>query len=149
MKKFLSEFKEFAMKGNVVDMAVGVVIGAAFGKIVSSLVNDIIMPLVGVATGGMNFTDYKWVIQKAVMDGQEVLKPEVTMNWGAWIQTVVDFIIVAFCIFVMIKFINNMRKKVEKAKEEVAPATAAPSKEEVLLTEIRDLLKEQSEGKAK
>ena len=137
------------MKGNVVDMAVGVIIGAAFGKIVSSLVDDIIMPVIGVATGGINFTDYKWVIQKAVMDGQEVLKPEVTMNWGAWIQTVVDFIIVAFCIFVMIKFINNMRKKVEKAKEEVAPATAAPSKEEVLLTEIRDLLKEQSAGKAK
>jgi len=149
MKNFVKEFKEFAMKGNVVDMAVGVIIGAAFGKIVSSLVDDIIMPVIGVATGGINFTDYKWVIQKAVMDGQEVLKPEVTMNWGAWIQTVVDFIIVAFCIFVMIKFINNMRKKVEEAKEEVAPATAAPSKEEVLLTEIRDLLKEQSEGKAK
>ena len=149
MKNFVKEFKEFAMKGNVVDMAVGVIIGAAFGKIVSSLVDDIIMPVIGVATGGINFTDYKWVIQKAVMDGQEVLKPEVTMNWGAWIQTVVDFIIVAFCIFVMIKFINNMRKKVEKAKEEVAPATAAPSKEEVLLTEIRVLLKEQSEGKAK
>ena len=149
MKNFVKEFKEFAMKGNVVDMAVGVIIGAAFGKIVSSLVDDIIMPVIGVATGGINFTDYKWVIQKAVMDGQEVFKPEVTMNWGAWIQTVVDFIIVAFCIFVMIKFINNMRKKVEKAKEEVAPAPAAPSKEEVLLTEIRDLLKEQSAGKAK
>ena len=137
------------MKGNVVDMAVGVIIGAAFGKIVSSLVDDIIMPVIGVATGGMNFTDYKWVIQKAVMDGQEVLKPEVTMNWGAWIQTIVDFLIVAFCIFVMIKFINNMRKKVEKAKEEEVPAPAAPSKEEVLLTEIRDLLKEQAAGKAK
>lgn len=149
MKNFVKEFKEFAMKGNVVDMAVGVIIGAAFGKIVSSLVDDIIMPVIGVATGGMNFTDYKWVIQKAVMDGQEVLKPEVTMNWGAWIQTIVDFLIVAFCIFVMIKFINNMRKKVEKAKEEEAPAPAAPSKEEVLLTEIRDLLKEQSAGKAK
>ena len=134
------------MRGNVVDMAVGVVIGAAFGKIVSSLVDDIIMPLVGVATGGMNFTDYKWVVQKAVMDGQEVIKPEVTMNWGAWVQTVVDFLIVAFCIFVMIKFINNMRKKMErqKADEAAAPeAPAAPTKEEELLTEIRDLLKEQ------
>ena len=90
MSNFLKEFKEFAMKGNVVDMAVGVIIGAAFGKIVSSLVNDIIMPLIGVVTGGINFTDYKWVIQKAVMDGQEVLKPEVSMNWGAWVQTVVD-----------------------------------------------------------
>ncbi len=136
------------MKGNVVDMAVGVIIGAAFGKIVSSLVDDIIMPLIGVATGGMNFTDYKWVIKQAVMDGQEVLKPEVTMNWGAWVQTVVDFIIVAFCIFVMIKFINNMRKKVEKEKEAEAAAPAAPSQEEVLLTEIRDLLKQQADKKA-
>lgn len=137
------EFKEFAMKGNVIDMAVGVIIGAAFGKIVSSLVDDIIMPLVGVATGGMNFTDYKWVIQKAVMDGQEVLKPEVTMNWGTWIQTIVDFLIVAFCIFVMIRFISNMRKKSEaEAAAEPAPAPE-PTQEEVLLTEIRDLLKEQ------
>lgn len=148
MKKFFKEFKDFAMKGNVVDMAVGVIIGAAFGKIVSSLVNDIIMPLIGVATGGINFTDYKWVIQQAVMDGQEVLKPEVTMNWGAWVQTVVDFIIVAFCIFVMIKFINNMRKKMEKEKEAEAAAPAAPSQEEVLLTEIRDLLKQQADKKA-
>lgn len=149
MKKFLSEFKEFAMKGNVVDMAVGVVIGAAFGKIVSSLVNDIIMPLVGVATGGMNFTDYKLVIQQAVMDGQEVIKPEVSMNWGAWVQTIVDFLIVAFCIFVMIKFINNMRKRMEKQKEEevAAAAVAEPTKEEQLLTEIRDLLKANQDKK--
>ena len=121
MSNFLKEFKEFAMKGNVVDMAVGVIIGAAFGKIVSSLVNDIIMPLIGVVTGGINFTDYKWVIQKAVMDGQEVLKPEVSMNWGAWVQTVVDFLIVAFCIFVMIKFINNLRKKQRKSNSKRLP----------------------------
>ena len=82
MAKFIKEFKEFAMRGNVIDMAVGVVIGAAFGKIVSSLVDDLIMPLVGVATGGINFTDYKWVVQKAVMDGTEIIKPEVTLNWG-------------------------------------------------------------------
>ena len=146
MKKFFSEFKEFAMRGNVVDMAVGVIIGAAFGKIVSSLVNDIIMPLIGVVTGGMNFTDYKLVVQKAVMDGQEIIKPEVTMNWGAWVQTVVDFLIVAYCIFVMIKFINNLRKKAERQKEaeaEPAPAAPEPTKEEQLLAEIRDLLKEQ------
>ena len=146
MKKFFSKFKEFAMRGNVVDMAVGVIIGAAFGKIVSSLVNDIIMPLIGVVTGGMNFTDYKLVVQKAVMDGQEIIKPEVTMNWGAWVQTVVDFLIVAFCIFVMIKFINNLRKKAERQKEaeaEPAPAAPEPTKEEQLLAEIRDLLKEQ------
>ena len=134
------------MKGNVVDMAVGVIIGAAFGKIVSSLVNDVIMPLVGVATGGINFTDYKWVIQKAVTDGQEIIKPEVSMNWGAWVQTVVDFIIVAFCIFVMIKFINNLRKKTDEAPAEEAPAAPAPTKEEELLTEIRDLLKEQKKN---
>lgn len=142
---FFKEFKEFAMKGNVIDMAVGVVIGAAFGKIVSSLVDDIIMPLVGVATGGINFTDYKIVLQKAVMDGQEVITPEVTMNWGAWVQTIVDFLIVAFCIFVMIKFMNNLRKRAEKAQKEeeaaAAAAPAAPTKEEELLTEIRDLLK--------
>ena len=111
MANILKEFKDFAMKGNVIDMAVGVIIGAAFGKIVSSLVDDIIMPLIGVATGGMNFTDYKWVIQKAVVDGQEIIKPEVTLNWGTWVQTVVDFLIVAFCIFVAIKFMNNLRKK--------------------------------------
>ena len=107
------------------------------------------MPLIGVVTGGMNFTDYKWVIQKAVMDGQEVIKPEVTMNWGAWVQTVVDFLIVAFCIFVMIKFINNVRKHMEKqqAEEVAAAAPAEPTKEEQLLTEIRDLLKENQEKK--
>lgn len=139
---FIKEFKEFAMRGNVIDMAVGVVIGAAFGKIISSLVDDIIMPLVGVATGGMNFTDFKWVIQKAVVDGstQEVLKPEVTLNWGSWIQTVVDFLIVAFCIFVAIKAINQLKRKKEEPAPEPAPAPE-PTKEEVLLTEIRDILK--------
>lgn len=138
----IKEFKEFAMRGNVIDMAVGVVIGAAFGKIISSLVDDIIMPLVGVATGGMNFTDYKWVIQQAVIDGttQEVLKPEVTMNWGSWIQTIVDFLIVAFCIFIAIKGINQLKR--QKVEEPAPEAPAEPTKEEVLLTEIRDLLKE-------
>lgn len=138
MANFIKEFKDFAMKGNVIDMAVGVVIGAAFGKIVSSLVDDIIMPLVGVATGGINFTDYKWVIQSAVTDGQTIIKPEVTLNWGSWVQTVVDFLIVAFCIFVAIKFMNNLRKK----KEEEPAAAPVPTKEEQLLTEIRDLLKD-------
>ena len=143
----LKEFKDFAMRGNVIDMAVGVVIGAAFGKIVSSLVDDLIMPLVGVATGGMNFTDYKWVIQKAVMDGTEIIKPEVTLNWGTWIQTIVNFLIVAFCIFLAIKVMNRFRKQ----EEEAAAAPAEPTQEEVLLTEIRDLLKKQAdaEGAAK
>lgn len=134
----IKEFKDFAMRGNVVDMAVGVIIGAAFGKIVSSLVDDIIMPLVGVATGGMDFTDLKWVIQKGITEGETVIQPEVTMNYGAWIQTVVDFVIVAFCIFVMIKFMNRLRKK----KEEAPAPAPEPTKEEQLLTEIRDLLKE-------
>ena len=130
------------MRGNVIDMAVGVVIGGAFGKIISSLVDDIIMPLVGVATGGMNFTDYKWVIKPEVLDGvtQEVLTPAVTMNWGSWVQTIVDFIIVAFCIFVAIKAINNLKREEKKAEEAPAPAPE-PTKEEQLLTEIRDLLK--------
>lgn len=144
MSKFLKDFRDFAMRGNVIDMAVGVIIGAAFGKIVSSLVDDIIMPLVGVATGGVNFTDYKWVIQPEVKDAAgEIITPLVSLNWGTWVQTVVNFLIVAFCIFVMIRFMQNLRKKKE---EEVAAAPAPapePTKEEVLLTEIRDLLKEQ------
>ncbi len=147
MNNFFKEFKEFAMRGNVVDMAVGVIIGAAFGKIVTSLVNDIIMPVVGVITGGVNFTDYKVVLKQAVMDGSEVITPEVTLNWGNCVQTIVDFLIVAFCIFLMIKGINNMRKKLEKQEEAAAeaPAPAEPSKEETLLTEIRDLLKKQAD----
>lgn len=137
---FIKDFKDFAMKGNVIDMAVGVIIGAAFGKIVSSLVDDIIMPLVGVATGGINFTDYKWVIQPEVKDAAgEIITPLVSLNWGTWIQTVVNFLIVAFCIFVMIRFMQRMRKKEEV---EVEAAAEVPTKEEELLIEIRDLLKE-------
>lgn len=147
MSKFLTEFKEFAMKGNVVDMAVGVVIGAAFGKIVSSLVDDLIMPLVGVATGGINFTDYKIVLQKAVMDGTEIIKPEVTLNWGTWVQTIVNFLIVAFCIFVAIKFMNRLRKRKDLEDEAEAAVADAPTKAQELLTEIRDLLKQQAEEK--
>ena len=132
-------------------MAVGVVIGAAFGKIVSSLVDDLIMPLVGVATGGINFTDYKIVLQKAVMDGAEVIKPEVTLNWGTWVQTIVNFLIVAFSIFVAIKFMNRLRKR-KDLEDEAEAATAdaaveAPTKDQELLTEIRDLLKQQAEEK--
>ena len=139
------------MRGNVIDMAVGVVIGAAFGKIVSSLVNDIIMPLVGVVTGGMNFTDFKWVIQKAVTDGQEIITPEVSLNWGTWVQTIVNFLIVAFSIFVAIKFMNRLRKR-KDLEDEAEAATAdaageAPTKDQELLTEIRDLLKQQAEEK--
>lgn len=138
MGKFLKDFRDFAMRGNVVDMAVGVIIGGAFGKIVTSLVNDIIMPGIGVLTGGINFSEYKFVIQQAVTKGEEVITPEVAITWGAFIQTIVDFLIVAFCIFVAIRFMQNMRRKKE---EEAAPAPAGPTQEE-LLTEIRDLLKE-------
>lgn len=137
MGKFLSDFKEFAMKGNVVDMAVGVIIGAAFGKIVTSLVNDIIMPLIGLATGGINFSDHKWVIQQAVTKGEEIVTPEVAVTWGAFVQTVFDFIIVAFCIFVAIKFVNKLKR--EKPAEPEPKAPAGPTQEELLI-QIRDIL---------
>lgn len=142
MKKFLQEFKEFAMKGNVIDMAVGVVIGAAFGKIVTSLVNDIIMPAVGMLTGGVNFSDYKWIIQQSVKQGEEIITPEVAITWGAFVQTVFDFLIIAFCIFVAIKAINKLKR--EKAAEPEAPAAPAGPTQEELLTQIRDLLKGQN-----
>jgi large conductance mechanosensitive channel len=135
----LKEFKEFAMRGNVIDLAVGVVIGGAFGKIVASLVADVIMPPIGLLVGGVNFTDLKLVMKPAeVVDGVE--KAAVTMNYGNFLQVTFDFIIVAFAIFMFIKLINNLNRK----KEEVPAAPAPPpepTKEEVLLTEIRDLLK--------
>lgn len=131
------------MKGNVIDMAVGVIIGGAFGKIVSSLVNDVIMPVVGLATGGIDFKEHKYVMKEAVMNGEEVVSPAVNLEYGMFIQNIVDFLIVALCIFVAIKFINRFKKKVEEAPA----APAAPSKEEVLLTEIRDLLKQQADKK--
>jgi large conductance mechanosensitive channel len=128
----VKEFKQFAMRGNVVDMAVGIIIGGAFGKIVSSMVTDVIMPPLGVLIGGVNFTGLKVTLKEAV-DGHAA----VTLNYGTFIQTVFDFTIVAFAIFMLIKFMNNMKKK-----EEAAPAAPAkPSNEEVLLAEIRDLLK--------
>ena len=139
---FLKEFKAFALKGNVMDMAVGVIIGGAFGKIVTSLVNDVIMPPIGLVVGGVDFTDLKLVIKKAVIEGGAEIAPAVTWNYGAFIQQVVDFTILAFCVFMMVKIMNKLMKK-EEAKPAPAPATPAPSMEEVLLTEIRDLLKEQ------
>ena len=138
MGKFLTEFKEFAVKGNVIDMAVGVIIGGAFGKIVTSLVNDVIMPCIGKLTGGISFTDLKYELTAAIMDGETEVAPAVYLNYGQFIQNVVDFLIIAFCIFLMIKGIMKLKKK----KEEAPAAPPAPSKEEVLLTEIRDLLKE-------
>lgn len=133
MGKFITEFKEFAVKGNVVDMAVGVIIGGAFGKIVTSLVNDVIMPVIGKITGNVSFTDLKLELTPAA-EGVDA----VYLNYGQFIQNVVDFLIIAFCIFLMVKGIMKLKKK----KEEAPAAPPAPSKEEVLLTEIRDLLKE-------
>ena len=128
---FIKEFREFAMRGNVVDMAVGVIIGGAFGKIVSSLVGDVAMPVLGILTGGVDFKDLKITMAEAVGE-----TPAVTLNYGAFIQNVFDFIIIAFAIFMMVKALNKLKK--EQPKEEAAPE---PSAEEKLLTEIRDLLK--------
>ena len=129
----LKEFKEFAMRGNVIDLAVGVIIGGAFGKIIASLVADIIMPPIGLLVGGVNFVDLKWQMKPAmIVDG--VKKAGVTLNYGNFIQVTFDFLIVAFCIFLFVKGINSMSKNKDEAP-------AVPSKEEQLLTEIRDLLK--------
>ena len=133
----LQEFKEFAMRGNVVDLAVGVVIGAAFGKIVASLVNDVIMPAIGFIVGGVNFSDLAIELQAASVDAAGAEVPAVLIKYGAFIQTIVDFTIIAFAIFVAVKVINSLKRK-----EEAAPAAPAePSAEVKLLTEIRDALK--------
>ena len=146
MKKFFEEFKTFAMRGNVIDMAVGVVIGGAFGKITTSIVNDIIMPLISMITGGINFSAWKWVLKAAVYeaDGVTIKLPEVAVNFGNTIAIVLDFIIIAFAVFCMVKALNNLHKKKEEPAPEAAPepdpVPPAPTAEE-LLTEIRDLLK--------
>ncbi|RPD93324.1 large-conductance mechanosensitive channel protein MscL [Candidatus Pantoea deserta] len=131
---FFKEFRDFAMRGNVVDLAVGVIIGAAFGKIVSSLVANIIMPPLGLLIGGVDFKQFKWVLKPA-----EGATPPVVMEYGVFIQTIFDFVIVAFAIFIAIKLMNKLYKK--KEVEKPAPK---PSNEEVLLSEIRDLLKQQN-----
>lgn len=132
MKKFFSDFKAFAMRGNVVDMAVGVVIGAAFGKIVSSLVDNIIMPAISLLTGSINVSDLSVTIPSTTGE-------PIALQYGLFIQNVIDFLIIAFTIFIMIKIIGKFRRK----KEEAPPAPPEPTKEEILLTEIRDLLAEQ------
>lgn len=135
MGKFLSDFKAFAMKGNIIDMAVGVIVGGAFGKIVTSLVNDIVMPAISILTGGDGIKNLKYIIKEASED--ESIK-EVAINYGNFIQNILDFAIIAFSIFVALRVIMKLKKK-EEAKPAAPPA---PSAEETLLTEIRDLLKE-------
>lgn len=139
---WLKEFKDFAMRGNVLDMAVGIIIGGAFGKIVSSLVADVIMPPIGLLVGGINFTDWKVPLHQAVIESGQIIKPAVTLNIGNFIQTVFDFIIIAFSIFLFIKGVNALNRKKTEAEAATPPA---PSKEEILLTEIRDILKNQAE----
>lgn len=144
----MSEFKAFITKGNVIDLAVGVIIGAAFGKIVSSFVNDILMPIIGLVMGKVNFNDLKWIL---ATDAEGTVTSSV--NYGTFIQYILDFVIMAACVFLLVKLIGLMRKKAEEAKQKqkeeeakaappAPPAPPAPSKEEVLLTEIRDLLRE-------
>lgn len=151
MKKFFQDFKAFINKGNVLDMAVGVVVGGAFGKITTSLVNDIIMPLIGKLIGGFDVSEWKWVLTEAV-EATETTEAvaEVAVRYGNFIQLILDFLIIAFSVFVVIRIISKAREKAEakkKAEEEAAKAVEAakepePTKEELLLTEIRDLLKE-------
>lgn len=140
MKKFMHEFKEFSMRGNVLDMAVGVILGGAFGKITTSLVNDVFMPLIGTLIGGVDLGKLNIVLKDAVMNGEEVVAPAVTLGIGTFLTTVIDFILVAFVIFLMIKTINRFHKKKEEDPKPEEPK--GPTTEE-LLTEIRDLLKEQ------
>jgi len=140
----VKEFKEFAMRGSIVDMAVGIIIGSAFGRIISSIVSDVLMPPIGMAIGRVDVKDFKLVLQKAIPavneNGQVVKQAinEVTLRYGMFIQTIIDFLIVAFCIFLVVKVMNRLKKK----EEEKPAALLEPTKEEILLTEIRDLLKE-------
>jgi len=138
----VKEFKEFAMRGNVMDMAVGIIIGGAFGKIISSFVADVLMPPIGVLLGGTDFTGLKIILKDKVMEADKVISEAVTINYGNFIQVTIDFLIIAFAIFMMIKMMNSMNKKKVPAPAAPAPPPE-PSNEEKLLMEIRDLLKRQ------
>lgn len=139
MKKVLQEFRQFAMRGNVVDMAVGVIIGGAFGKIVSSVVADIIMPPIGLIVGGVNFSDLKLTLKDAVMEGGVEVVPAVTLNYGNFLQVTLDFIIIAAAVFLLVKGVNALNRK----KKEELKTPPAPPADIQLLTEIRDLLKKE------
>lgn len=148
MRKFIREFKDFIAKGSVIDMAVAVVIGGAFSKIVSSLVNDIIMPLIGLVVGGTNISELKWVFTEQVLDdaGKEII-PEAALTYGVFIQAVIDFFLIALCIFIFLKIILAVKSKVAKPKEEEAAAPEEPKETaDDILAEIRDILKEQKTG---
>lgn len=138
MKKMWNEFKEFAFKGNVIDMAVGVIIGGAFSKIVTSLVGDILMPILGAITGGINFTDMKFVISNAILENGE----PAAIAYGSFIQNIIDFLIIAVCIFGMVKVVSKVTARMKKEEEPAPEEPKGPTQEE-LLAEIRDLLKEQ------
>ena len=146
--KLLNEFKTFAMRGNVIDMAVGVIMGGAFGKIVSSLVNDVIMPPIGVLVGGVDFKDLSITLKKAVIDANGIeTAPAVTLNYGMFLQNTFDFLIIAFSIFLFIRLMTRLMAK-KKEETQATPSTPpAPTKDQALLTEIRDLLKEMNEQK--
>lgn len=137
----IKEFRDFAMRGNVVDLAVGVIIGAAFGKIVTMLVDKILMPPLGYLTGGIDFADKKWVLAEAVMEGAKVVKPEVAIGYGEFLNALIQFLIVAFALFLVIKTINRLKREEAAAPAPAAPPAPTPS--EQLLIEIRDLLKQQ------
>ena len=136
----IKEFKEFAVKGNVLDMAIGIIIGGAFGKIVTSILNDILMPPLGLLIGGTDFTDLKVTIKDKTIDDAGNAVAEVAVNYGNFVQTLIDFILVGIAVFIIIKIMNRIREKLENAPKPPAPP-AEPTKEEILLTEIRDLLK--------
>ena len=137
------EFKKFAFTGNVLDLAIGVIMGGAFGKIVTSVVNDLIMPILGYLTAGVDFKDLKLVLSEAVMEGDTIIKPEAAILYGNFIQNIVDFLIVALSIFIFIKLINKSKEKLIKQKEAASEPEGPPAPtQEELLAEIRDLLKE-------
>lgn len=145
-RKWLREFKDFAVKGNVIDLAVAVVIGGAFGKIVSSLVADIVMPLIGALVGGVNFTSWKWILRNAALnDSGVIIKQAVTMNIGTFIQNIFDFLVIAWAIFIMVKVIGRLKKQLvkEEIEEKKEEAPAPLTKDQELLIEIRDLLKKE------
>ena len=143
MKKFFGEFKEFISRGNVMDMAIGVIIATAFGKITTTLVNDVIMPLIGCLIGGIDLSKLNILLKPEVLnEAGEVVNEAVVVGIGTFLTAILDFIIVAFVVFLVVKAINTAKKKLEKPKEEAPAAPPEPSKEEVLLTEIRDLLKD-------